>query len=208
MTDFWFNHFNVSLTKPQCQQYILTYERDAIRPNVFGEFKTMLLATAKHPAMLEYLDNSSSVSMNNELAKKPARIQLQKRIEQQIQARLDTSKSAGAGFIQQALNVRKTQGLNENYAREVMELHTLGVDGGYSQKDVTELARALTGWSLSPLYRDGAAKKVLGAIGEQRMAKNGFVTEGDFFYRADKHDDSAKTILGKISLRVWVMRKV
>lgn len=196
MTDFWFNHFNVSLTKPQCQQYILTYERDAIRPNVFGEFKTMLLATAKHPAMLEYLDNSSSVSMNNELAKRPARIQAQKRIEQQIVAKLDTSK-AGNGFVQQALNAKKAQGLNENYAREVMELHTLGVDGGYTQTDVTELARALTGWSLSPLYRDGAAKKILDKIGAERMAKNGFVTEGDFFYRADKHDDSSKTILGK-----------
>ena len=67
LTDFWFNHFNVSLTKNQCEQYIQTYERDAIRPNVLGNFETMLVATAKHPAMLEYLDNASSVSNNNEL---------------------------------------------------------------------------------------------------------------------------------------------
>ena len=196
MTDFWFNHFNVSLTKPQCQQFILSYERDAIRPNVLGNFNTILLATAKHPAMLEYLDNNSSVSMNNELAKKPGRIQAQKLIEQQIKAKLDTSKTM-AGFVQQALNARKVQGLNENYAREVMELHTLGVDGGYTQKDVTELARVLTGWSVTPLYRDGVAKKIVDKMGAERMAKNGFVTEGDFLFRADKHDDSIKTILGK-----------
>ncbi|GAC1438850.1 MAG: hypothetical protein NVSMB63_03230 [Sediminibacterium sp.] len=70
LTDFWFNHFNVSLTKNQCEQYLLSYERDAIRPNVLGNFETMLVATAKHPAMLEYLDNASSVSNNNELGRK------------------------------------------------------------------------------------------------------------------------------------------
>ncbi len=198
MTDFWFNHFNVSLTKPQCQQYILTYERDAIRPNVFGDFNTMLIATAKHPAMLEYLDNASSVSSNNDLAKRPARIQAQKKIDSQINAKMrDTSNGLANGFIQQAINARKVQGLNENYAREVMELHTLGVDGGYTQKDVTEVARALTGWSISPLIKEGVEKKIIDKIGTERMVKNGFVTEGDFFYRADKHDDSAKTILGK-----------
>ena len=198
MTDFWFNHFNVSLTKPQCQQYILTYERDAIRPNVFGDFNTMLMATAKHPAMLEYLDNASSVSSNNDLAKRPARIQAQKKIDSQINAKMrDTSNGLANGFIQQAINARKVQGLNENYAREVMELHTLGVDGGYTQKDVTEVARALTGWSISPLIKEGVEKKIIDKIGTERMVKNGFVTEGDFFYRADKHDDSAKTILGK-----------
>jgi uncharacterized protein (DUF1800 family) len=198
MTDFWFNHFNVSLTKPQCQQFILTYERDAIRPNVFGDFKTMLVATAKHPAMLEYLDNSSSVSMNNELAHRPARIQAQKKLEQTIYATMaDSNNAAAKGFVQQAINAKKVQGLNENYAREVMELHTLGVDGGYTQKDVTEVARALTGWSVTPLYLDGVAKKIMDKIGSERMAKNGFITEGDFIYRADKHDDSSKTILGK-----------
>ncbi len=198
MTDFWFNHFNVSLTKPQCQQFILTYERDAIRPNVFGEFKTILLATAKHPAMLEYLDNASSVSNNNDLSKRPGRIQAQKKIEEKINAQMaENSNSAANGFIQQALSARKVQGLNENYAREVMELHTLGVDGGYTQKDVTEVARALTGWSVTPLLKDGIGKNIMDKMGAQRMEKNGFITEGDFLYRADKHDDSAKSILGK-----------
>ena len=198
MTDFWFNHFNVSLTKPQCQQFILTYERDAIRPNVFGEFKTILLATAKHPAMLEYLDNASSVSNNNDLSKRPGRIQAQKKIEAKINAQMaENSNSAANGFIQQALSARKVQGLNENYAREVMELHTLGVDGGYTQKDVTEVARALTGWSVTPLLKDGIGKNIMDKMGALRMEKNGFITEGDFLYRADKHDDSAKSILGK-----------
>jgi uncharacterized protein (DUF1800 family) len=198
MTDFWFNHFNVSLTKPQCQQFILTYERDAIRPNVFGEFKTILLATAKHPAMLEYLDNASSVSNNNDLSKRPGRIQAQKKIEAKINAQMaENSNSAANGFIQQALSARKVQGLNENYAREVMELHTLGVDGGYTQKDVTEVARALTGWSVTPLLKDGIGKNIMDKMGAQRMEKNGFITEGDFLYRADKHDDSDKSILGK-----------
>jgi uncharacterized protein (DUF1800 family) len=199
MTDFWFNHFNVSLTKPQCQQFILTYERDAIRPNVFGEFKTILLATAKHPAMLEYLDNASSVSNNNDLSKRPGRIQAQKKIEAKINAQMaENSNSAANGFIQQALSARKVQGLNENYAREVMELHTLGVDGGYTQKDVTEVARALTGWSVTPLLKDGIGKNIMDKMGALKMVKNGFITEGDFLYRADKHDDSAKSILGKL----------
>ncbi|MEI6087749.1 MAG: DUF1800 domain-containing protein [Bacteroidota bacterium] len=198
MTDFWFNHFNVSLTKPQCQQFILTYERDAIRPNVFGDFKTILLATAKHPAMLEYLDNASSVSNNNDLSKRPRRIQAQKKIEAKINAQMaENSNSAANGFIQQALSARKVQGLNENYAREVMELHTLGVDGGYTQKDVTEVARALTGWSVTPLLKDGIGKNIMDKMGAQRMEKNGFIAEGDFLYRADKHDDSVKSILGK-----------
>jgi hypothetical protein len=78
-----------------------------------------------------------------------------------------------------------------------MELHTLGVDGGYTQKDVTEVARALTGWSVTPLLKDGIGKNIMDKMGTQRMEKNGFITEGDFLYRADKHDDSAKTILGK-----------
>ncbi|MFX6903636.1 DUF1800 family protein, partial [Acinetobacter baumannii] len=85
LTDFWFNHFNVSLTKPQCQQFILTYERDAIRPYVTGNFSEMLLATAKHPAMLEFLDNASSVSDNNKLVNKKVEAVVQQ--QQAVQAR-------------------------------------------------------------------------------------------------------------------------
>ncbi|MDD2792449.1 MAG: DUF1800 domain-containing protein [Sediminibacterium sp.] len=171
LTDFWFNHFNVSLTKNQSQQFVLTYERDAIRPNVLGRFSNLLEATAKHPAMLEYLDNASSVSNDNSVAN--PRLKAQK----------------------------KNEGLNENYAREIMELHTMGVDGGYTQKDVTEVARALTGWTLYPNSEYGAGsaqRKMLERVGLNTLQQRGFVIQGDFLYRADKHDQGEKNILGHV----------
>lgn len=197
LTDFWFNHFNVSLTKPQCQQFILTFERDAIRPNVTGNFKDMLVATAKHPAMLEYLDNSSSVSDNNALSKNPRRIQQQNNLNKALEARMGDSSMKNNAIAQQLVNAKRVQGLNENYAREVMELHTLGVDGGYTQKDVTELARALTGWAVKPLLDDGPGKRLLDKANQELMQKRGFVLENDFIFRADKHDEGEKQILGK-----------
>ncbi len=132
MVEFWFNHFNVFAGKGSARALVAGYERDAIRPYVFGSFRAMLGATARHPAMLYYLDNHLS--------------------------------KAGA--------------LNENYARELMELHTLGVDGGYGQKDVTELARMLTGWTFAPaaLMR----------------------TNEGFRFDARRHDRDAKTWLGKV----------
>jgi uncharacterized protein (DUF1800 family) len=195
MTDFWFNHFNVSLTKNQCAQYILTYERDAIRPNVLGNFEKLLEATAKHPAMLEYLDNASSVSNDNYLARRQQNSVAGRIAQRKMDDMMNDDKTAPA--VKQALQARKNQGLNENYAREIMELHTLGVDGGYTQNDVTEVARALTGWSVMPLNKDNAYKKFLEPAAWDRMEKNGFVREGDFLYRADKHDENAKNILGK-----------
>lgn len=199
LTDFWFNHFNVSLTKNQCEQYIQTYERDAIRPNVLGNFETMLVATAKHPAMLEYLDNASSVSNNNELVRKQENNvqQLRSKLQLRKMSSNDTTGEAGMRLMEQVMNVQKRQGLNENYAREIMELHTLGVDGGYTQKDVTEVARALTGWAPAPLYNNGIAKKIMDIAGEERMMKQGFVHEGDFLFRANRHDQGEKTILGR-----------
>jgi uncharacterized protein (DUF1800 family) len=144
LTDFWFNHFNVSIAKNQCAQFIPVFERDAIRPNVLGNFNQLVMATAKSPAMLLYLDNFSSAGMNedfenrvNNYTKKLARLQK------------DTSEK-GKKALQQ-LNKTKSQGLNENYAREVMELHTLGVDGGYTQNDVTQAAKVLTGWTVYPI---------------------------------------------------------
>jgi uncharacterized protein (DUF1800 family) len=195
LTDFWFNHFNVSLTKGQCQQFVLTYERDAIRPNVLGNFETILEATAKHPAMLEYLDNASSVSMDNDMARNQEKSNLARLAKQRMQALANDTTMSGK-LIQQAVNARKTQGLNENYAREIMELHTLGVDGGYTQKDVTTVARALTGWSIMPMYKDGPGTKLLQAAGPGFLARKGFAVDGDFLFRADKHDESEKTILG------------
>lgn len=197
LTDFWFNHFNVSLTKGQCQQYVLTYERDAIRPNVLGNFETILEATAKHPAMLEYLDNASSVSMDNDMARNQQKNNLARLEKQRTQALAKNDSSMMGKLEQQMTNAKRGQGLNENYAREIMELHTLGVDGGYTQKDVTTVARALTGWSIMPMYKDGPGTRLLKAAGPDFLARKGFVVEGDFLFRADKHDENEKTILGK-----------
>jgi uncharacterized protein (DUF1800 family) len=128
MTDFWFNHFNVFWNK-NADRYLTThYEMHAIRPHVLGKFRDLLMATAKSPAMLFYLDNHLSSSI---------------------------------------------KGINENYGRELMELHTLGVDGGYTQKDVQEVARAFTGWSID------------------RPQIN-----GDFIFRPRIHDNGDKMVLG------------
>ncbi len=135
LVDFWFNHFNVYENKnlafqPQGVERMLlaSYERDAIRPHVFGKFKDLLLATARHPAMLFYLDNWESMSPD-------------------ALATFQVGPFAtGPNFMQ--VFSRQAHGLNENYGREVMELHTLGVDGGYTQKDVIEMARCFTGWTI------------------------------------------------------------
>jgi uncharacterized protein (DUF1800 family) len=119
LADFWFNHFNVDARKGRDRFLLTAYERDVIRPHVFGKFRDLLGATAKSPAMLFYLDNWMSADPNRP--------------------------HSGAG----------KKGLNENYARELMELHTLGVDGGYTQKDVTEVARAFTGWTIENPRRGG-----------------------------------------------------
>ncbi len=116
LTDFWFNHFNVSLTKNQCEQFILTYERDAIRPNVLGNFETMLVATAKHPAMLEYLDNASSVSNNNELIKRQENNAKQLKTRQQLRKQTNND-TTGDGMMrvgEQAVKGQKKKGQKEN----------------------------------------------------------------------------------------------
>jgi uncharacterized protein (DUF1800 family) len=133
MADFWFNHFNVFNGKGPDRYMLNAYERDVIRPHALGKFKDILAATAKSPAMLFYLDNWQSVGPESELAKYGA----QRRVGPRTRF-----------FRPQQQAKNRPSGLNENYAREIMELHTLGVDGGYSQKDVTELAKVLTGWSI------------------------------------------------------------
>ncbi len=197
LTDFWFNHFNVSLTKGQSQQFVMTYERDAIRPHVLGNFETMLEATAKHPAMLEYLDNASSVSNDNDMSRRQQNNVLARAARKRMEAMAMDTTRPGSKILAQTLKAKKTQGLNENYAREVMELHTLGVDGGYTQRDVTELARILTGWGVAPLYKDGPGMKLMETAGPAVLARRGYKIEGDFLFRGDKHDQEAKTILGK-----------
>jgi uncharacterized protein (DUF1800 family) len=134
LVDFWFNHFNVFELKnvpPNGSERMLlaSYERDAIRPHVLGKFKDLLLATARHPAMLYYLDNWQSISPNA------------------LDAFQVGPFATGPNLMQQFS--RQAHGLNENYGREVMELHTLGVDGGYTQADVIAVARCFTGWTIS-----------------------------------------------------------
>lgn len=143
LTDFWFNHFNVYLDKGADRFLVTAYERDAIRPNVLGNFRQMLEATAKNPAMLWYLDNWQSVSPD-----------------------------AVAG-MRGGKNGKRARGLNENYARELLELHTLGVDGGYTQKDIVEVARCFTGWTINQPYRGGG-----------------------FEFNARVHDKGGKVVLG------------
>lgn len=193
MTDFWFNHFNVSITKNQCAVFIPAYERDVIRPNVFGKFDKILLATAKSPAMLVYLDNFSSVGNNVNNA------QLINKKRQALNG-LMPAMGSDTVMMNKIQKVRKAQGLNENYAREVMELHTLGVDGGYSQKDVTQAARVLTGWTLYPMGDEaygGGIRKQLERIGEDKLEQRGFVHEGDFLFMPNRHDKGEKVVLGK-----------
>ena len=197
LTDFWLNHFNVSMTKNDCAEYIPAYERDVIRPHVFGKFEDLLLATAKSPAMLYYLDNFSSTGADT-TTNDEGNNQLRKRFASNMQNQLGDS-------AYEKLNIKinqkkKTAGLNENYAREVMELHTLGVDGGYTQSDVTQTARVLTGWTVYPINDYGAGnaiKKVIDRIGEDRLAERGFVHEGDFLFAANRHDKGSKIVLGK-----------
>jgi uncharacterized protein (DUF1800 family) len=162
MTDFWFNHFNIFINKGQPERYMITaYERDVIREHALGKFKDLLVATAKSPAMMFYLDNWQSVGPNSELA-----------IYGPQGRRAFRRRGVFAPRPQPKANNRRS-GLNENYAREIMELHTLGVDGGYTQKDVTELAKVLTGWSIQQPQRGG-----------------------DFFFNERAHEPGTKYVLG------------
>jgi uncharacterized protein (DUF1800 family) len=137
LVDVWFNHFNVFAGKGATRDYLTEYERDAIRPRVLGRFRDLLGATASSPAMLFYLDNWQNVD--------PA-------AASRIGARLNGRRLRRAAPA--SAPTKPPRGLNENYARELMELHTLGVDGGYTQQDVVEVARAFTGWTMRP--REGS----------------------------------------------------
>ena len=197
LTDFWFNHFNVSLTKNDCARYVPVYERDVIRPNVLGNFETILVATAKSPAMLYYLDNFTSMGEDMPPAN-PRAARMQRQLAERMED-MGSDTSARTQLLKKAQQARKARGLNENYAREVMELHTLGVDGGYIQQDVTQAAKVLTGWTVYPFndYGANAMRKQLERLGEDKMQRQGYVREGDFLFAANRHDKSAKTVLGK-----------
>lgn len=197
LTDFWFNHFNVSIVKNDCAAFIPAYERDVIRPNVLGKFSTLLLATAKSPAMLLYLDNFSSAAADESTTDPKAKRRLAYVANQMQSGGAD---SGASQMLKKIVNQKKNQGLNENYAREVMELHTLGVDGGYTQQDVTQAARVLTGWTVYPISDYGnisQLRKTIERLGEERMAKQGYVRDGDFLFAMNRHDQKEKTVLGK-----------
>lgn len=156
MTDFWINHFNVFINKGADRYLLTSYERDAIRPHILGKFEDLLVATAKSPAMMFYLDNWLSVGPNSEIA-------------EGIMPR-------GRGFPRDPRRRgkgKKGSGLNENYGRELMELHTLSVNGCYTQKDVTEVAKVFTGWTLE-------------------QPKEG----GDFHFEPKMHEPGDKVVLG------------
>ncbi|GAC1420007.1 MAG: hypothetical protein NVSMB62_13490 [Acidobacteriaceae bacterium] len=190
MTDFWLNHFNVYVRKNGNEPYLLpAYERDVIRPNALGKFEDLLVATAKSPAMLMYLDNWQSVGPDSKAAKQ------------------------GAGFAASLVNPQvraalKDRGLNENYGRELMELHTLGVNGGYTQKDVTEVAKIFTGWTIQPPPRGGefqfedrrhepGAKTVLG----QKIQENGMNEGLEVLHMLASNPATAKFVCRKLAVR-------
>jgi uncharacterized protein (DUF1800 family) len=137
MDDFWFNHFNVYAAKGEDKWYLTSYERDVIQPRTLGKFKDLVTATAESPAMLFYLDNFLSADPN------AAQRQAALRAMRQNRGRFGRPPQP-----QNQQPKKNARGLNENYGRELMELHTLGVEGGYTQKDVTELARCFTGWTI------------------------------------------------------------
>ncbi len=153
MTDFWLNHFNVYLRKNETMPYeLVSYERDVIRPHALGKFEDLLEATAHSPAMLMYLDNNESIGPDS-LAAERMRIAVERH---------------------PGLKKAAREGLNENYARELMELHTVGVNGGYTQADVTQVARILTGWTIDQPQRGGG-----------------------FEFNPNRHDPGTKTVFGQ-----------
>ena len=199
MTDFWFNHFNVFIGKG-ADRYMLTgYERDVIRPRALGKFEDLLVATAQSPAMLFYLDNWLSVGPNSDFAHG-----IPKRNNNYNWRR--PPRPPRPAPVKQAKG--KRSGLNENYGRELMELHTLGVNGGYTQNDVTEAARVLTGWTLKQPREGG------GFVFEERMhepgdkrvlghrIKSGGEKEGrDLLHILARHPSTAKFISTKLAMR-------
>lgn len=173
MTDFWMNHFNVFINKGADRYLLTSYERDTIRPHVIGKFEELLVATAKSPAMLFYLDNWMSVGPDSDVTLGIER--------PRPRGRRGYGPRMGR---RPAGNKKLANGLNENYGRELMELHTLSVNGGYSQRDVTEVAKVFTGWTLEgprkgggfrfePRMHEPGDKIVLGHRIKQRGEKEG-----------------------------------
>lgn len=223
MVDFWQNHFNVFAGKAAVRWYIPSYERDVLRPNALGNFRDLLVGTAKHPAMLFYLDNFESMSPNTQT---PGNGQNAQRLQQIInnggqlppQARERLKQQYGVNDVQldQRLKEMRTnpqaapkkqqkRGINENYARELMELHTLGVDNGYTQKDIIEVAKCFTGWTIADPrgYRKIAASTIQGTEDrrENRMQRQAGVSDdvesGAFLFNPRWHESGPKMVMGQ-----------
>jgi uncharacterized protein (DUF1800 family) len=172
MVDFWFNHFNVFAAKGATRGYVTEYERDVIRPHVLGRFRDLLEATAKSPAMLFYLDNWQSAAAAG--VPTTASRERTAAASRRIPVRHGQTLLPPRQPSRPAVPTRQApRGINENYARELMELQTLGVDGGYTQKDVQEVARAFTGWTIE----------------RPRLG-------GGFRFEPRLHDDGEKIVLG------------
>ena len=194
MVDFWTNHFNVFAGKGADRWLLVSYDRDTIRPNAMGKFSDLLLATAQSPAMLFYLDNFQSVSPNaqpgggNPARRAPlVQLLMGDRGNNRPQARMTNNPE------QQRPQQQARRGINENYARELMELHTLGVDGGYTQKDVQEVARCFTGWTIfAPRGAGAATQAMLNGPRADMLRENA----GKFFFNPRAHDDGEKVVLG------------
>src|SRR5206468_7932343 len=164
MVDFWTNHFNVFAGKGADRWLLTSYDRDTIRPHTLGKFYDLLLADAESPAMLFYLDNFQSVSADAQpLQQRPGA----------ARGPLAQLMRMGNSPQQQRPQQQQRRGINENYARELMELHTMGVEGGYTQKDVQEVARCFTGWTIEKPNQEGL-----------------------FLYRPGLHDNGDKIVLG------------
>ena len=162
LVHFWTNHFAVSADKGAVFGIAGTLENEAIRPNVNGRFADLLIAVEQHPAMIAFLDNQYSVGKDSELALLAAR------------------RAARQGTMGAPDQPKREFGINENLAREILELHTLGVNGGYTQNDVTSFAQIITGWSIG-----GGKGRLMGG------------TPGRFYFRDNLHEPGAKTLLGK-----------
>ena len=203
MVDFWENHFSVFSGKAQLRFHLTAYDRDVIRPHALGKFRALLEAVAKSPAMLIYLDNEQSVADSTRPTLAPRATPEQMERVARAAAR---RQPAGGGvseeermrLLEQAM-ARRPRGLNENYARELLELHTLGVDGGYTQQDVIEVARALTGWGVVPprRYEQVQQEAARRAANPRRGARPAPVIEGAFIFRPDAHDAAEKVVLGR-----------
>ena len=213
LVDFWLNHFSVFAGKnPLMRHYLVSWERDAIRPHVLGRFRDLLGATAHHPAMLAYLDNAQSVADSGRPRPIPPR--LAGRVDAAVRRRVIEAPALAAlpparrdSLLEQGRQRRR--GINENYARELLELHTLGVDGGYTQRDVSEAARILTGWTIerpgevgrfrfNPLAHDAGEKTVLGV----RFPAGRGVAEGEALLDLlARHPATARHIATKLARR-------